>query len=173
MPTQRKIETVQKLGENLKKAKSLVLVDYQGLTHKQLEDLRKTLREFGADFSVTKNSLLKRALESTNYKLPTTDYLTGPTAILLTYEENLAPLKEIAKFIRSFQLPTIKVGIWEGKLLSGEDLLSLAQLPTKEVLLGQLTWQLKAPLAELVYVLNGNIQKLVFTLNAVGKTKSV
>ena len=145
-------------------AKSVILADYQGLTHRQLEDLRKAVKKVGGDFTVVKNTLLKHALESTNYKILTTESLTGPTAVLFSPDEGILPLKEVAAWNLKFQLPSLKIGILSGKVLTGEELLTLARLPAKEVLIGQLVGQMKTPIYRLHRVLSWNIQRLVMTL---------
>lgn len=171
MPTVKKIETVQKLAEKLARAKSVVLANYQGLSHRQLEELRKTAKAAEGDFMVVKNTLLDRAILTTNYQLPTTDF-SGPTALLLSYHDEIAPLQAIAKFIKQFQLPTLKIGVLAGKLLHGEELLAITRLPSKEVLLAQLTGQVASPLYRLHHALRWNLQRLVLTLKALENTKS-
>lgn len=174
MATQKKIETVAKLAEKLASAKSVVLANYQGLTHRQLEDLRKAAKVAGGEFMVAKNTLIKRSLSDTNYQILTTNIesLSGPTALLLSYKDELAPLQAVASFIKQFQLPILKIGTLAGKLLNGEELLVITRLPSKEVLLAQLTGQLASPLYRLHHALTWNLQKLVLTLKAIENTKS-
>lgn len=171
MATQKKIETVQKLTEKLTQAKSVVLANYQGLTHRQLEDLRKAAKTAGGDFMVVKNTLLERAILTTKYQLPTANS-PGPTALLLSYKDELAPLQAVASFIKQFQLPILKIGTLAGKLLNGEELLAITRLPSKEVLLAQLTGQLASPLYRLHHALTWNLQRLALTLKAIENTKS-
>lgn len=175
MPAQRKIDIVAKLADKVGHAKSLVFTNYQGLTHKQLEELKRALRSVDAEFVVTKNTLLELALEqaqSSKLKTQNLETLQGPTATLFAYSDILAPLKELAKTIKTFKLPTIKFGVLEGKTLTGEEVLRLSALPSREVLLAQLVGQMKAPISNLVYNLNYNIQKLVLTLKAIENKKA-
>lgn len=173
MPTQKKIDSVQKLAEKLGKAKAVIFTNYQGLTNRQIEDLKKSLKETEADFKVAKNTLLKLALEKT--RLPNvaelTDNLSGPTALLLPYQDEILPLKKLALFIKQFQLPTLKVGILLGRVLKGEELLAITTLPPKDVLQASLVWQISSPLHRLMRALTFNTQKLVLTLSAVQKQK--
>ena len=146
----------------------MVLADYRGLTHQQLEGLKKALKNVEAELVVTKNTLLKRAMGSSAYTL---DTLEGPTATLFAYGDILTPLKELAKIIRLLKLPVIKLAFLEGKILTGEETLKLATLPPRDVLIAQVVLGMKAPIFGLHHALNWNIQKLVMTLKTIEKTK--
>ena len=173
MATQKKIETVKTLREKLSRAKAMVLVDYRGMTMKHLDDLRKGLRLVEAEFTISKNTLLKKALgEEKKLNDTITNVLKNPTASMFIYGDEIAPLKELAKIIKSFQIPQIKLGIMEGNTLTAGDVIRLSSLPTKDILYAQVVGSLKAPLFGLVYGLNWNIQKLVRTLAEVQKSKS-
>lgn len=160
---QKKEAIVAKLSEKAAKAKALVFTNYQGMTHVQLEQLKKALKTADAELVVAKNTLLKLALK--------TQDLEGPTGTIFAYGDIIDPLKELAKTIRTLKLPLIKFGILEGKLLAEADIVRLSTLPSREVLLAQLVFGLKSPLYGLHRVLNWNLQKLVMTLNAIQKTK--
>lgn len=173
MATQKKIDTVKTLREKLSRAKALVLVDYRGMTMKHLDELRKGLRLIEAEFTITKNTLLKKALgEEKKLNDTITNVLNNPTAGMFIYGDEIAPLKELAKIIKSFQIPQIKLGIIEGNTLTSDDVIRLSSLPTKDILYAQVVGNIKAPLFGLVYSLNWNIQKLVRTLAEVQKKKS-
>lgn len=170
---QKKIELVGQLEEKVKRARALVLADYRGLTHKQLEALKKALKALEAELVVTKNTLLKRALDlSTLNSLPAgrqgqLSTLEGPTATLFAYGDVLAPLKELAKTIKTLKLPIIKIGFLEGKSLTGEEVLRLATLPPREVLIAQVVGAMKTPINGLHRALTWNLQRLVLTLKAI------
>ena len=172
MKKQAKIDTVKNLREKLNRAKATVLIDYRGMTMKHLDELRKGLRTIEAEFTVTKNTLLKRALEEEN-KLNDSilALLTNQTATLFIYGDEIAPLKELTKMIKNFQLPVIKIGIMKEGTLSAEDIIRLSKLPTREILYAQLVSNLEAPLFGLVHSLNWNIQKIVRTLAEVQKKR--
>ena len=160
MPKAKNIATVSTLKEKLQKAKSLVLTDYTGLTHKQLEDLHKTVKKVGAEFVVVKNSLLKIASgERANS--------TGPTAVLLAYEDELTPLKELFKFIKTNSKPVVKAGIFWQENYNDKQVASIAALPPKEALYANVVSRLNSPLYGLAYSLNWNLQKLVRVLEEV------
>lgn len=151
MPKVKNIENVAKIKEKLTRAKSLILTDYSGLTHKQLEELHKTLKKVGAEFLVVKNSLLKIASENSAVS-------NGPTAALFSFDDELAPLKELFKFIKTYSLPKVKSGTVFGQNYDSAQIAALAAIPSRETLLTQL-----------VYALNGNIQKFVYILGVIKK----
>lgn len=174
MPSQRKIDIVRELKEKASRAKNMVFTDYQGLTHKQLEQLKKAVKNVDAELVVTKNTLLKRSLENSKLIRQLADQISnieGPTATLFSYSDIILPLREIAKTIRLLKLPTIKFGIFEGKTITGEEVLRLATLPSREVLIAQVIGQMKAPIDGLHRALSWNIQKLVLTVQVIEKSK--
>nr|MBI5455487.1 50S ribosomal protein L10 [Candidatus Levybacteria bacterium] len=168
---QKKIEIVAKLNEKIAKAKAIVFTNYQGLTHKQLEGLKKTIKPLSAEYVVAKNSLVLRALEENKIKVQDQKQFEGPTGTLLIYEDFVGPLKELAKLVKELGIPSVKFGVMESKNLTGEQIMKLSTLPTRETLLTQIAVGLKSPLFGLHRALNWNLQKLVITLKAVETKK--
>lgn len=168
MKREQKTKILESLKEKLGKAKSFVLTDYRGLTHRQLEEIKKAVKEAGADFIVTKNTLLKLSLPSSIIN-DLSSSLTGPTATLFSYQDEIAPLGVLAKFIKNFGLPQVKVGIIGEKVLSSEEILRLAFLPSQEMLIATLVARLKSPIYGLQYSLNWNLEKLTLILKEVRK----
>lgn len=169
MPAQKKIEKVADLSDKLNRSKSVVLTDYRGLTVSQLDDLRKKVEAAGAEFEVTKNTLLSRSLGE---KEVPAEALEGPTATLFAYQDEVAPLKALSDFIKANSLPVIKVGFLGKELLDAVRVSELAKLPSREVLLGKLVGSLKGSQYGLVNALSGNMRKLVYALGSVAKSKS-
>lgn len=166
MPKTRvqKEETVVVLAEKLKKAKSVVFADYQGLTMAQLSVLRDQLRDQGAEFAVTKNSLLDLALKTTDYRLPTTD---GPTATLFSYEDEVAPIKALVKALKDAARGSIKAGIVGGEVYDAFAVTRLANLPSKLELQAKVVGSLSSPLYGIVGVLQANIRNLVYAVDQI------
>ncbi len=162
---QRKMDRVGEISQKVQKAKSIILTDYRGLTHKQLEEIKKAMGKVEGEFVITKNSLLTRALNDKN------NVLSGPTAALFSYADEVSPLKELMKFIKKFTLPKIKLGFLGTVSMSEADVNNLAKLPDKQTLLAQLTGQLKAPIYGLHRSLQWNLNKLVWTLNGIKGVK--
>ena len=169
MPSQKKIEKVADLSDKFNRAKSVVLTDYRGLTVAQLDDLRKKVEAAGAEYEITKNTLVSRSLGD---KEVPAEVLEGPTATLFSFADEVAPLKALQDFIKVNNLPNIKVGFLGNELLDATRVSELAKLPSKEVLLGKLVGSLKGSQYGLVNALSANCRKLVYALDAVAKSKS-
>lgn len=173
MQKAQKREAVTTLKEKIEKAKAFFLTDYKGITHQQLEGLRKGLKKIDAEYVVTKNTLLKIAMKQGESKA--TDQLEKelhhPTAILLAYGDEISAVKELATFIKSTQLPKIKIGMFAGNVATGADFAKLASLPTKEVLYATLVRRLSGPLYGLHNAASWNIRKLVYALSAIKSKK--
>lgn len=171
MPTPQKIDIVKELTDKLTKAKSVVFTDYRGLTHKQLEQLRRALKKVKGEFVVAKNSLIIRALQTTKLPKLNDKDIQGPTGTLLAYEDEVSPIREIAKMIKTLQLPKIKLGFLGATQLSESELIRFATLPNREQLIGQVVGGLKSPLYGLHAALSWNINKLVWSLSAIRDKK--
>ena len=168
---QKKMQIVSELSEKFGKANAIVFTNYQGLTHKQLEGFKRAIKPLKAEFVVAKNSLLTLALTENKLKLEEGQVLDGQTGTLFLYDDIILPLKELAKIIKELNLPSVKFGIMDKNPITGEQVIKLSTLPTKEVLLAQLVGGLKAPIFGLHRSLSWNLQKLVMTLSAVAKAK--
>ena len=171
MATQKKIDQVKELTTKLEKAKDLVLTDYTGLTHKQLEELRRALKKTQAELTIPKNTLLKRALTEVKKSISDT-HLQGATATLFAYADEVAPLKALIKFFKDATHGTVRAGLLGTNELNAAEIERLSTLPSREQLLSQLVGQLEAPLYGLHNALSWNIRKLVWTLDGIKNTKS-
>lgn len=167
MPTQKKIDTVNNLTDKFSRAKSVVLADYRGIKHKQLEDLRKLLKTKDAELVVSKNSFLSRAFGDQAKQLESS--LTEATAALFAFADEIAPLKELLKFFKQVGLGKTKAGLLGKQVLSEAEITRLSTLPTKEVLLATLAARLKGPISGLHYGLRYNLQAFVTVLGNIKK----
>ena len=167
MPSQKNIQLLEKLKGNLGKAKSVVLADYKGLNVSQMTELRRKIKEAGGEFKVIKNTLLKLGFKNSSYNLQLTTYnlLTGPTAILFSYNDKVAPIKALYEFFEKNSLPKIKIGFLEKELLEEKKVIELAKLPSIDQLQTKLVGILNSPIYGLVYVLKGNLQKIATLLH--------
>lgn len=161
---------VDNLTEELRLAKSVVLINFAGLTVKNQRELKKRLKEVGARMVVVKNTLLKRAGEAAKIdkELFSDSVLEGQTALILTTGEPIAPLSILGKFAKEFEVPSLKVGFVEGAFQDTEALRRLSNLPPRDALLGQLLGTLMGPMYGLTGSLRANLQKLIYIL----KTKA-
>ncbi len=178
MPTQKKIDTVSLLTDKISRAKAMVFVDYRGLKHKQMEEIRKILKKLEGEFTVAKNRLMVRALAQKRSNLVDEQqgstfakFLTDTTATLFSYADEVAPLKELLKYFKTAGAGIPKGGLLGASVLTDTDVTRLASLPTRHILLSQLVGQLNAPIQGLHYALNWNINKLVWALQAVKSNK--
>lgn len=161
-----KVTLVDNLVEELKDAKSLVLVNYTGLNVKSQQELKRRLKEVNGRMVVVKNTLLKRAIERAKLdnQMATDEILQGQTALVIADEDPIAPIQTLGKFAKETELPKFKVGVVEGSFQNSEALAKLSTLPGRDTLLGQVLGALIAPEYGLVGTLQGNIQKLLFIL---------
>lgn len=173
MPAQKKLDLVKKLNKDVSSAKTVVISDHTGLTHKQIESLRKNVKKAGGTFTVSKNTLLKKAFEGTSFEGKIDEsMLNGPTSILLSIDDEISPLKELFKTIKELNLPKVKGGALTDKSLTVDNIILLSKLPSKEILIGQLLGMMKSPHTRLVFSLKGNLIKLALILKAIEKSKS-
>lgn len=144
----QKEEEVSKLAEKFKSSNLVLLTDYRGITVEDVTTLRNTLRDTKAEYKVIKNNIIKRALD-TNGENALDEVLEGPTAVITTEGEYLDPLKAIYNFAKANDFYKIKGGIIEGKVMTTEELITLAKLPSRQELLGMLAGGLLGTISKL------------------------
>lgn len=166
MLRKEKERIVEELQGALEGTKVAILSDYRGLNVGEMTVLRNQLRQASVNYRVVKNALIKLALKNTDLK-PLIDQISGPTAVAFSYEDPISPAKILEQFGREQPKLEIKGGIVEGKLIDQAGVKRLAQIPSREVLLGWLVSVLGAGPTHLVTVLSFNLQKLLQLLNAI------
>ncbi len=144
----QKQEEVSKLAEKIKSAKLVLLTDYRGITVTDVTELRAKLRESNTEYSVLKNNITRRALTEAGIE-GLDEALIGPTAVILNSEDYLAPIKTVYNYVKDNDFYKIKAGIIEGKLVSVEEIMTLAKLPSREELLSKLAGSLLGTIAKL------------------------
>jgi len=164
MPNQKKIFTVANLSQKLKDAKALVLADYQGLSVAQINELREKVKETGAEFEVVKNRLLKIAAGEAKIKLDD-QVLTGPTAVLWAWKNELKAIKTLENFAKENNAPKAKSGLFEGEIISVEKIKQLAQIPSQKELQAKLVGALFSPVYGLANSLSWNLKKFLYLLS--------
>ena len=169
-----KKEDKKLIAENLKerfsKSKVVIVTDYKGLDVMAINALRRKLREADIEYQVAKNTLLIRASEGTNVAL-VKDHFVGPSAIAISYEDPVAPAKVLTDFAKENQKLEIKAGVMGNNLLDIADIKSLAALPSREVLLGQVLSAMNGVPTGFVRVLNGVTGNFLNVLNAIKDQK--
>ncbi len=141
---QAKQEAVDVVTAKLRGNATTVVADYRGLNVAQITELRKQLREAGIEFSVLKNSLLRRATAATDLT-ELDEILTGPTVVAFGGEDVVAPAKILNDFAKKNDALKLKGAVVEGKVVSVEQIKALAELPSRDGLLSMLLSVLQAP----------------------------
>ena len=161
---------VENLKAELGDAKSVILVNYAGLSVKSQQELKSRLSEVGGKMVVVKNTLLLRATESAGFeKKDLESVLTGQTALIIATDDAVAPVQVLGKFSKEFGVPKFKVGVVDGSFQDSVSLSQIADLPGRDALLGRLLGTLMGANYGLVGTLNGNLQKLVYILSEASK----
>jgi large subunit ribosomal protein L10 len=169
MATAEKEQTVSELREVIARSKSIYLTDFQGMNVDLVSKMRRKLRDAKVEYRVSKNTLTKRALRE--HGVTELDgFLEGPTGLAFGADE-VSGAKILAEFAREFEKPALKAAYVAGHVYGPDGIKMLAQLPPREVLLGQFIGGLRSPLQGFVGVLSGSLRQLVGTIDAIGKKK--
>jgi large subunit ribosomal protein L10 len=164
-PRAEKVAVVQEVRQRLDGATGSVITEYRGLTVAQLAELRRRLAAAGGEYKVYKNTLVKLAVSSGPHEL-LGDYLAGPTAITFVHGDVSAVAKALRDFARNNPALVIKGGLLDGATLSPSELTSLADLPSRDVLLARLAGAIAAPLQTFAGLLQALPRNLAYGLSA-------
>lgn len=157
---------VEEFRERLQESPAFFLTDFSGLDVKSMTVLRKELKNNGGEYLVVKNRLLIRALEGTEVP-DLSEWLTGPTGIVLGHSGPVDAAKTVADFAKTHDdRPVFKVGVLENDLLDESQIQRLAKLPSKEQLLAMMAGALEAPMAALAGALEAKLQEMVGLVKA-------
>lgn len=156
----QKIKEVDELAEKINKAKVVLLTDYRGINVEDVTGIRAKLRGVNTEYKVIKNNITRRALDKCGFE-GLDNLLEGPTAVVLGYDDYLEASKIIYEYAKDNENYKIKGGIIEGKVVSTEEIITLAKLPSRETLIAQLAGALL-----------GNVTKLAVALDQVAKQKA-
>ena len=151
----QKQEEVSVLAEKMKSAKLILLAEYKGINVADVTKLRSDLRKEKTEYMVIKNNITKRALAECKIE-GLDDQLAGPVAVIISNEDYLVPSKIIYNFTKDNEYYKIKAGVIEGKVVDGKEIITLAKLPSREVLIAKLAGSLL-----------GNITKLAIAIDQV------
>jgi len=169
---QAKVQKVSEIAERLKTAKSMVMVDYKGISVEEINALRGKFREAEVDYVVLKNTLVRRAMEEVG--ITELDHLlVGPSAFAFGMKDEVGPAKVVAEFIQQSKSEkmTIKAGLVSGQVVDADAIMELSKLPPKDVLIARMMGSLNAPVTNFVGVLSATLRSLVYAVDAVRKQK--
>lgn len=151
---------IDEIKEKFSKAKSAVIVDYLGITVEEANTMRKKLREANVDYSIYKNTMVKRAIEGSDFA-PLVDDLKGPSAFAFSYDDPTSSARVINESIKEFKKMAFKAGIVEGVYYDHEGMAEIAAIPSREVLIAKFMGSIQSP-----------VSKFVRTLQAISDAKT-
>lgn len=162
---QQKEQDLTELTERLKAAKSIVLTDFRGTTVKDIDVFRRNLRAEGVQAKVYKIPLIKKAFEANGITATELDYKT-PVILAVSQDDEVAPARIIKNVSKDVKTINILSGVLDGQFFTKEQVVALAELPSKDELRAKLVGTINAPVSGFVNVLAGNIRNLINVLNA-------
>ncbi|MCS7055118.1 MAG: 50S ribosomal protein L10 [Thermoflexales bacterium] len=162
---EKKEQIVAKYAELIGKSQALIITRYGGLKMPELDKVRSQMRGAQAEFHVTKNTLIRRALKDAGYDVPP-EWLTGTTAMSFCFKDPPAVAKALGELTKELEKLTVVGGVISGKAITKEEVEALASLPSLETLRAQIIGAISAPAAGLVSVLNAAIGGVMYALQA-------
>ena len=164
MLKEKKAQIVGNLADDLSRSTIIIATNYQGLLAKQMADLRNALTKAGIGYHVVKNSLVYRAADQAS-RPHLKDIVEGPVALAFGYDDAVNTARTLHQYIKSTGLSLqIKGGLLEDRILLPEELASLANLPSREILVSRLIGQLQAPVVTLHNLLSSPLRGLLTVL---------
>jgi large subunit ribosomal protein L10 len=166
-----KISMLSELRQKVEASSYVILTDFATMNVETMQALRKRLREVDAEFHVVKNRLFQHLAP----EIGTTKVnagLSGRTAVVTGTGEVTEVARVLREFIKEKQVPAMKMGALDGAFLSGEDLLNLANLPSKDIMRATLLGTLAAPMSQLVGVFSQKMSSLLYVLKAAEAKKA-
>jgi large subunit ribosomal protein L10 len=164
MNVDEKRRVVDELAERIRGTDSMIVADYRGLTVTQIAEVRGALREAGATFRIAKNTLARRAAEEAGQPL-LVEMLQGPTAIAFVADDPAAVAKKLSDVARQTRILTVRGAVLEGRALSADEVRQLGELPSKEVLRGQVVGAVASPLRGAYNVLAAPLREFLVVLD--------
>lgn len=140
---------IDEIKEKLDKAESAVVIDYIGTTVEEANKMRKKLREANVDYTVYKNTLMKRAVAGTKYE-PLADVLEGPSALAISYDDATAPARVLNESIKEYKKMELKGGVVEGEFYDKDGIQQIADIPSRDVLIAKFMGSIQSPVSKLV-----------------------
>lgn len=167
MPTQAKAEKIDELTDKLQRATVTILVQTQGLTVKDMNELRGKMRAAKVEFQIAKNTLLRIATERNNMNDLDTSIFNGQTAIALGYDDEVAAAKAVTDYTNASKVAVLKSGIIGGRALTADQVESLAKIPGgKNYAKAQVVGTIQGPLATTYSLLTAPLRDLCYVLQA-------
>ena len=160
-----KEEVIGQLHAKMAKAKAAILAEPKGLDVETVTALRKKFRDAKVDYKIVKNTLAQRAAKGTSLE-PLVEQFRGPTALIMSYDDVIAPAKIVSDFAKDRENFSIRTGVVEGKVVDAKGVVALAKMPGLQELRGQIASMIAQPATKLVRMLGTPGQQLAQVLNA-------
>ena len=171
MPNAQNVEMLDQIKADLTDINAMWIVDYRGLTVKEVQDLRVKIREAGAVMKVYKNTLMRIGLKDAD--LPNLDeYLEGPSAFIFAADDPVASAKVIKDFAADNENLEIKGGMMDGTAVDQAQVIAIASLPSREELIAKLLGTISNPLVGIVRVLNGPMEAFARCVSQIEEQKN-
>ncbi len=170
MARPEKVDVVTDIRERLQNAKAVFVTDYSGLNVEQITKLRKNLRENRVAYVVAKNTLMAIAARETGHE-SLVGHMKGQTALAFGADDPAVAAKILYTSFKEIEKPIIRAFILEGEIHSGKEIVRLAELPSREILLAQLIGVVESPLTAIIYSLDAVFQELVGTVDALAAAR--
>ena len=142
---------IDEIKDKFERAESAVVIDYMGITVAQADAMRKKLREANVDYTVYKNTLVKRAIDGTDYA-QLADVLEGPSAFAFSYDDATAPARVLNESIKEFKKMEFKGGFVEGDYYDKDGITAVAAIPSRDVLISKFMGSIQSPIANFARV---------------------
>ncbi len=149
---QQKQVIIDEIKAKLEHAQSAVVIDYMGINVAEADAMRKKLREANVDYTVYKNTLIKRAIEGTDYA-PLAEVLDGPSAIAISSEDATAPARTLNEVIKQYKKMEFKAGVVEGTYYDKAGIEQIAEIPSRDVLIAKFMGSIQSPVSKFVRTL--------------------
>jgi large subunit ribosomal protein L10 len=163
-----KQQEVEALKTKFSAAKGIVLADFTGVTVAEVSELRRKCRDAGVEYKVVKNTLAKIAARDASLE-GLVGHFDGPIAIALSTKDSVAPARVLANFVKDYQKLTLKAGCFDGQIYSNAQVLEIASLPAKEVLIAQVIGAVEAPIAQVIWCIESVLRDVVSVIDQAGK----
>lgn len=167
---EQKAAAISEFSENIGKATNAFVLDFKGITVPQVTELRKQVRESGSNYVVVKNTLaLIGVKDSPLTKL--SNHFTGMTAIAYNTTDAVALAKVLTKFAKDVPTVQFKGALLAGQVVPAAEIQNIANLPSREELIGKLLYLMQHPIRGLAVVLNGTLRNFAVVLDQIAKQK--
>ncbi|MBI3592311.1 MAG: 50S ribosomal protein L10 [Nitrospirae bacterium] len=168
---EKKSQQITELTERFSRSKAVVFTEYKGLTVAEIAELRKLLKEVGAEYKVAKNTLVNIAAKGTPIE-SAKDFFIGPTGIAFGFDDPIAAAKKLLEYAAKNDKLKVKSGVVDGRFCSVDEIKAMSKLPPRNVLLSMMAGTFQAPLSKLAGALNATVTQFAYALESLKNKKS-